>query len=157
MELKEIAAVSGKGGLFRIVQPTRTGVILESLDEAKNRVVANGNDRLSILSEIAIYTTTSEGSTPLSEVFNAVKAQYPGELPVNAKSDANALKSFMLKVLPDYDANRVYQSDIKKLVTWYASLNTLFPELFVSSVKSEEASEVETKPKKKATKTKEAK
>ena len=60
MELKEIASVSGKGGLFKILKPAKGGVILESLDEAKSKLVVGASQRLSVLSEISIYTTTKE-------------------------------------------------------------------------------------------------
>ncbi|MDF2457243.1 MAG: hypothetical protein K0R51_3236 [Cytophagaceae bacterium] len=139
MELREIAAVTGRGGLFKIVQPTRTGVILESIDSNKTRLVANGNDRVSILNEISIYTTDAEGSRPLEAVLHAIKTTFTGDLPVTPKSEPQDLKSFLSKVLPEYDDNRVYVSDIKKLVTWYAILNAAYPELL--SAKKEEKKE----------------
>jgi hypothetical protein len=129
MELKEIAAVSGKSGLFRVLKPTRTGVILESIDEAKAKLVANANNRVSLLNEISIYTTGKESSVPLEEVLKAIHAKHGDTLKVNGKSDTRELVSFMESVLPDYDKEKVYQSDIKKLVTWYATLAQYFPEL----------------------------
>lgn len=139
MELREIAAVTGRGGLFKIVQPTRTGVILESIDSNKTRLVANGNDRVSILNEISIYTTDAEGSRPLEAVLHAIKTTFAGDLPVTPKSEPQDLKAFLGKVLPEYDDNRVYVSDIKKLVTWYTILNAAYPELL--SAKKEEKKE----------------
>ena len=69
MELSDIATLAGKGGLFKILKPTRTGVILESLDEKKTKLVAGTQYRISILEEISIYTTDAEGSKPLKEIF----------------------------------------------------------------------------------------
>jgi hypothetical protein len=129
MELKEIAAITGRGGLYKIVQPTRTGVILESIDSSATRLVANGNDRVSILNEISIYTTDAEGSKPLDQVLKAIKAKFDASIPVTAKSEPAALKSFLSEVLPQYDENRVYPSDIKKLVSWYLILSQAYPEL----------------------------
>jgi hypothetical protein len=142
MTLSDIASVSGKGGLYKVLAPTKSGVILESLDEAKTRLVASSNQRISILSEISIYTSTKEGSTPLLEVFKKIKADFGDDIGVDAESDANELKAFLKSVLPDYDESRVYVSDMKKLVKWYAVLLKLAPEVF------EEKSEkpVETKP-----------
>lgn len=139
MELKEIAAVTGRGGLFKIVQPTRTGVILESIDSSATRLVANGNDRVSILNEISIYTTDADGSRPLEAVLHAIKSMFDGNLPVTPKSDPQELKAFLSKALPEYDDSRVYVSDIKKLITWYTILHAAYPELL--SAKKEEKKE----------------
>jgi len=155
MELKEIAAITGKGGLFKIVQPTRTGVILESIDNAATRLVANGNDRVSILNEISIYTTDAEGSKPLEYVLKAINTKFSASLPVTPKSDPAQLKSFLSDVLPEYDENRVYPSDIKKLVSWYQIILSAYPELIKGKAeaapagKDEAASEVVEKPVKK--------
>lgn len=140
MELKEIAAVTGRGGLYKIVQPTRTGVILESIDSSATRLVANGNDRVSILNEISIYTTDAEGSKPLDHVLKAIKGKFDTDLPVTPKSEPAELRSFLSSVLPEYDENRVYPSDIKKLVSWYLILSKAYPELVSSNP-------VEAKPK----------
>lgn len=76
MEFKEIAAISGKGGLFRITKPTRTGVIVESIDEKNTRMVASAANRISILKEISVYTTTQEGSTPLENVLKKIYEEF---------------------------------------------------------------------------------
>jgi hypothetical protein len=130
MTLSDIASVAGKGGLFKVLAPTKSGVILESLDDAKTRLVASSNQRISILSEISIYTSTKEGSTPLLDVFKKIKADFGNDIGVDAESDANELKAFLKSVLPDYDESRVYVSDMKKLVKWYGVLLKLAPEVF---------------------------
>jgi hypothetical protein len=149
MELREIAAVTGRGGLFKIVQPTRTGVILESIDSNATRLVANGNDRVSILNEISIYTTDADGSKPLETVLHAIKTTFDGNLPVNPKSSNDELRAFMSKALPEYDENRVYVSDIKKLISWYTILHAAYPELL--SEKKEQQKESKKEKTEKAT------
>ncbi|HNN64152.1 MAG TPA: DUF5606 domain-containing protein, partial [Candidatus Obscuribacter sp.] len=86
MELKDIASVSGKGGLFRIVAPSKSGVILESLDEARTKLVASAQHRISVLHEISIYTNNAEGTTPLEDVLKKIYARHAGQLPVTADS-----------------------------------------------------------------------
>ena len=130
MKLTDIASVSGKGGLFRVVSPTKSGVILESLDAAKTKLVASGNQRVSILEEISIYTTTKEGTVPLKQVLVKINKEYGNDLGVDADSDASELKSFLQSVLPEFDQERVYVSDIKKLVKWYGVLMAHVPDVF---------------------------
>lgn len=130
MELSEIASISGKGGLYQVLKPGKSGVLLESLDETKTRIVAGATQRLSLLSEISIYTTTKEGTVALEEVLKKIHADFGTDLGVDANSDASELKSFLKSVLPEYDEDRVYVSDIKKLVKWYGILVTVAPELF---------------------------
>lgn len=143
MELKDIASISGKGGLFKIVSPTKSGVILESLDDAKAKLVASSNQRISVLSEISIYTNTKEGSTPLIEVFQKIKKDFGNDLGVDGESDGAELKAFLKSVLPDFDESRVYVSDIKKLVKWYSIILKQAPEAFESPEKADENTKAE--------------
>jgi Domain of unknown function (DUF5606) len=131
MELSEIASISGKGGLYKVVKPGKTGVLLESLDAAKTKIVAGGSQRMSVLSEISIYTTTKEGTVALQDVLKKINKDFGTDLGVDANSDANELKSFLKSVLPEYDQDRVYVSDIKKLVKWYGILQEYTPEIFI--------------------------
>jgi hypothetical protein len=130
MELSEIASISGKGGLFKVLKPGKSGVLLESLDATKARIVASATQRLSILSEISIYTTTKEGTVALEEVLKKIHKDFKDDLGVDGNSEANELKAFLKSVLPEYDENRVYVSDIKKLVKWYTTLLEQAPEVF---------------------------
>lgn len=141
MTLADIATVSGKGGLFKVVAPTKSGVILESLDPAKTKMVATTSHRLSLLNEISIYTTTKEGNTPLLEVLKKISGDFGDDPGVDANSDADELKAFMKSVLPEYDENRVYTSDIKKLVRWYDIIRTHAPEVLTESSEGEKAAE----------------
>ncbi len=141
MELKEIAAVAGKPGLFRVIKPTRTGVILETLDENKKKLIANANARVSILKEISIYTTGAESSIMLEDVFKIIKDKYDTELPITNKANASELHAFITEIIPDYDEDRVYDSDIKKLISWYNLVTKHAPELLESkAAESEENS-----------------
>lgn len=130
MTLTEIATVSGKGGLFKVIAPTKSGVILESLDESKTKMVATSNHRLSLLNEISIYTTTKEGTAGLEDILLKIHSEFGNDLGVDFSSDATELKAFMKAVLPEYDESRVYVSDIKKLVRWYEAILKYVPELF---------------------------
>lgn len=128
MDLKEIASISGKGGLFKIVKPTRSGVIVESLDDKAARMVATANHRISVLKEISIYTSDAEGSTPLENVLQTIHQEFGDDPGVDNSSSSEELKAFLQHILPEYDRDRVYVSDIKKLVGWYKILLQYAPE-----------------------------
>ncbi|MCX2742843.1 DUF5606 domain-containing protein [Mangrovivirga sp. M17] len=119
MGYTNIAAVAGKGGLFNIVKPTRAGVILETIDDQKKKLVVGGNARVSVLSDISIYTVDAEGSVPVADVFKKIKDEFDDDPGVNSTSDDDELHAFLKHLVPDYDEERVYASDIKKLVSWY--------------------------------------
>ena len=136
MELKDLASVSGKGGLFKIVKPGNTGVLLESLDEAKTKLVASANNKLSLLEEISMYTRTKEGTTPLKDILKKINKEFGGDLGVDANSDADELKAFMKSILPEYDEDRVYVSDIKKLIKWYSIILIHAPEILTEEKES---------------------
>ena len=133
MTLDDIATISGKGGLFKVFKPAKSGVILESLDDAKTKLVATANHRLSILSEISIYTTTKEGTVALIDVLKKIHTSFGNDLGLDAEADASELKSFLKSVLPEYDEARVYVSDIKKLVKWYGAIMKFAPEIITST------------------------
>lgn len=156
MELKDIASVSGKGGLFKILSPTRTGAVLESLDNQKKKMIVGAHSKVSVLSEISIYTTDADGSKPLEEVLKKIHKEFNGDTDLSSSSAPDELKSFLKFILPEYDEARVYVSDIKKLVTWYAILVKEVPEIFEDAKKEpkpkEEKSAAKTEEPKKAPK-----
>src|SRR5258708_14010174 len=133
MEISEIASVSGKGGLYKILKPGKTGVVLESMDATKTKIVAGATHRVSVLNEISIYTTTKEGTVPLIEVLQKINTQFGSDLGVDSESDAKELQAFMKSVLPEFDLQRVYVSDIKKLIKWYGILFKESPEILSPS------------------------
>ncbi len=141
MELKDIASVSGKGGLFKILSPTRTGAVLESLDNQKKKMIVGAHSKVSVLSEISIYTTDADGSKPLEEVLKKIHKEFNGDTDLDSGSAPDELKSFLKFILPEYDEARVYVSDIKKLVSWYAILVKEAPEIFEEAKKEVKAKE----------------
>lgn len=119
VNLKDIASVAGMSGLYRIVSPTRSGVILETLDDKASRIVAQSKHRISLLHEISIYTEDAEVTVPLADVFDRIHQKYGSDLPLTSKATNVELQSFIAAIIPDYDRSRVYVSDIKKIVNWY--------------------------------------
>ena len=117
MSLDKILSISGKPGLFQIVAQTRTGAIVESLID-KKRITVGAHSNISILSEIAIYTLTEE--VPLKDVLNTVKTKSESQpTSISHKASKDDLEEFFFDILPDYDEDRVYPSDIKKIIQWY--------------------------------------
>lgn len=158
IDLRQVAAIAGMSGLYRIVKPTRNGVIVESLSENPTRLVAQARHRMSLLDEISIYTTDEEATVPLAEVMDRIHQKFNGELPLSDKPSDDELKSFMAEVLPEYDEDRVYVSDMKKLANWYTivnqhlDFNAAAGEESDSEEKEETNEEAETKSKAKKTK-----
>lgn len=116
MDLTGIISISGKPGLYKIVSQTRGGLIVESLQDAK-RTAVHGSERVSSLEDISIYTY--EEDLLLSEVFAKMLKASDSKEVLSHKSKTEELKEFLLSVLPNYDQERVYTSDIKKLIQWY--------------------------------------
>ena len=149
MDLKEIASIAGKGGLFRIVKPTRSGVIVESLDGKGSRMVATANHRISVLKEISIYTTDAEGSVPLEGVLHTIFKEFGDDPGIDSNSSPEELKAFLQHVQPNFDRERVYVSDIKKLVSWYKLLLQYAPETLEPQKESETKAEEQENPQEK--------
>lgn len=137
MNFKDIAAVAGKPGLYRIVSPTRSGVVLEALDEKKTKLVAGMSMRVSVLNDISIYTLTEEGAEPLESVMKKINANYQGDTGVDGSATDAELRAFLKSVLPEFDQDRVYVSDIKKLNAWYLLIYKNCPEVFQESTATE--------------------
>ncbi len=117
MSLEKVLSISGKPGLFKLITQTRGGFVAESLID-KKRLSIGVQNNVSVLSEIAIYTLTEE--VPLKEVFKKIKEKENGaETSVKPKESKDKLEEYFFGVLPDYDEDRVYASDIKKVLQWY--------------------------------------
>lgn len=140
MEFKEIATVAGKPGLYKILKPSRSGVILESMDDKKTKLVVGGSHRVSILSEISIYTLTEEGAAPLEDVMRTIEKEFQGDTGLASDADNDEYHAFLKHILPEYDESRVYVSDIKKLISWYKAIRKYEPEL-LQEKKEEETKE----------------
>ncbi|WP_040279859.1 DUF5606 family protein [Psychroserpens damuponensis] len=117
MTLDKILSISGKPGLYKIVTQTRNGFVVESLIDQKKTSV-NIHSNISVLSEIAVYTLTEE--LPLREVLKKIRTkENANQTSISHKDSKDKLEEFFFEVLPDYDEDRVYASDIKKIVQWY--------------------------------------
>lgn len=117
MNLNKILAISGKPGLYHLESQTRTGFLATSLLDGK-RISVGIRNNVSLLSEIAIYTLEKE--VPLSEVFKNIKEkENNGQTSVSHKASGAELEEYFFSVLPNYDEDRVYASDIKKVLQWY--------------------------------------
>jgi hypothetical protein len=118
-DLTEILAISGKGGLFRMITQAKNSIIVESLLE-KKRFPVHSTEAVSSLEEISIFTETED--LPLKDVFKRIYDKTGGEKTISHKASAKELKEFMEEIVPEYDEERVYVSDIKKVVKWYNHL-----------------------------------
>lgn len=118
--LKKILSISGKQGLFRLVNQGKNMLIVESLLNGK-RTPAYAHDKIISLGDIAIYTV--ENDVPLADVFEAVKEKNEGKhVDVKALGDDEAVRAYFKEILPDFDEERVYTTDIKKVFNWYNQL-----------------------------------
>jgi hypothetical protein len=117
MTLDKILSISGKPGLYKILTQTRNGFVVESLINQK-KVSVNIHSNISVLSEIAVYTLTEE--LPLREVLKKIRDKEVSEqTSISHKDSKDKLEEYFFEVLPDYDEDRVYASDIKKIIQWY--------------------------------------
>jgi L-lactate utilization protein LutC len=133
MELKGILAISGKPGLFKMLSQGKNNIIVEGLDDNK-RFPVYAAHQISALEEISIYTETED--VPLVDVFKGIFDATGGKEAISHKSSKNQLEELFEKALPEYDRERVYISDIKKVIQWY---NILFRNgLMVFDEKTEE-------------------
>jgi len=119
MNLEKILAISGKPGLYVLKVQTRTGFVAESLADGK-KITVNLKSNVSLLSEISVYTY--EGEKPLKEVMSAIAAKENNGAAISHKEDNATLAAYFKEILPNYDEERVYASDIKKILNWYNTL-----------------------------------
>ena len=121
MSLDKILSIGGKPGLYKLLTQTRTGFVAESLVD-KKRISVGLQNNVSVLSEIAIYTLDEE--LPLREVFTKIQLKEKGgKTSVGHKDDKLKLEEYFFELVPDYDEDRVYPSDIKKVIQWYNLLH----------------------------------
>lgn len=146
MSLEKVLSISGKPGLYKLKTQTRTGFLAESLLDGKT-INVSGRHNVSLLSEIAIYTLTEE--VPLRKVFQKISVKEEGKEAINHKASKEELEEYFFGIMPDYDEDRVYASDIKKVVQWYNLLvkngMTDFSEAKEANAESENSSEKLTK------------
>ena len=141
MELKDVVSVTGLPGLHKILGQNKNGLVLEALADGK-KFSTNLRQRVSILSDISMFT--DEGEVKLAQVIHQIKElEDAGTTIPNSKLDNDEAKSLMAQVLPNYDRERVYPSDMKKLFTWYHLLKSSLD--FDSLLKEEEAGSEDNK------------
>ena len=140
MNLEKILAISGKPGLYVLKVQTRTGFVAESLIDGK-KITVNLKSNVSLLSEISIYTY--EGEKPLTEVMQIIAKKEKNGQAISHKEDNAALTAYFKEILPDFDEERVYPSDIKKVLNWY---NTLQAKGLVTDLAPAPAETVEKAP-----------
>lgn len=133
MGLDKILAISGKPGLYELTAQTRGGFVATSMLDGK-KIAVNMRHNVSILSEIAIYTYTEE--IPLGEIFQKIKEKEDGGSAISHKSSKKELEDYFSEILPDYDEDRVYASDMKKIFQWY---NILIENGFTDFSKEEDS------------------
>ena len=116
MTLEKLIVVTGKPGIFKISNQTNAGLLVENLTDNKKFPIHNIHN-VSSLNDIAIYTYEDE--VPLREVFKSIHKKEAGKKTISHKEDKKILTNFFSEVLPNYDEERVYPSNIKKVVQWY--------------------------------------
>ena len=138
MNLKDIVAITGKPGLYKIVSQANRGYIVEQINGDGKRLMTKPTDRIAGLHDITLYTNS--GDALLRDVFKEMDKN-ADKIPADLKK-GEELKSFFEVVLPDYDRERVYTSDMKKVVKWYQEVKDL-PEYSEPDPVEEEDSETE--------------
>jgi Domain of unknown function (DUF5606) len=121
MNLEKILAISGKPGLYALKVQTRTGFVAESLLDGK-KITVGLRSNVSLLSEVSMYTYTDE--KPLVEVMRAIAIKEKNAAVPQFKDDKDKTLAYFVEILPDYDKERVYLSDIKKVISWYNILQS---------------------------------
>jgi len=116
MDLSKVLSIAGKPGLFQRVSNTKNGVLVESLIDGK-RIPAFSHERISSLEEISVFTQIED--VPLKQIFHSMYNITNQQQALSHKSNTNELVAFFESVLPTYDRERVYASDIKKMIQWY--------------------------------------
>ena len=149
MNLESIISVTGKPGLYKVLSQIKNGLVVESIVDGKKMPI-HATDKVSALSDISIYT--NDGDMPLADIFEVIFKKTEGKVAVNHKANAAELKNFMAEVVPNYDEDRVYNSDLKKLFQWFNMLvekGLLVPAS--EAAETSESAKKEVKPVKKAT------
>lgn len=135
MDFTTILSVSGKPGLYKVVSQSKNGLIVESLSDNK-RMPVYSTHKVSSLSDISIYTYDED--KPLKDILKNIFRYTEGKETISPNSSADELTAYMRKLIPDYDENRVYNSDIKKLFKWY---NLLLAAGFFDNIEEDEKEE----------------
>ena len=120
MDLSTILSITGKPGLFKLISQTKNGALVESLLDSR-RYPAFAHEKISSLEDISIFTTDDDIS--LKEVFQKIYEKENGGDCIDNKAPEQEIRAYMEQILPNYDRERVYLSDMRKLFSWYKILN----------------------------------
>jgi hypothetical protein len=142
MEFSKIISVTGKPGLFQVVSQSKNAIIVESLLDQK-RLAVNATQNVSLLENIAIYTYEEE--VPLLTVFKTMFEKSEGKEAISHKESGKKLTAYFSEILPDYDDERVYTSNIKKVIQWFNLLVNSGMDFSAIEESSETESEANTK------------
>lgn len=141
MDLNEIISISGRPGLFKVVAQGKNSVIIESIVD-KKRIAAHASDRISAIGDISIYT--SDEDVKLIDVFEKFNDKYEGKAGPSHKEELSKLEELLGEILPNYDRERVYKSDVRKIFQWY----NILINAGITIVEKKEKSEEKEAPKK---------
>jgi hypothetical protein len=120
MLLKDILAISGEPGLFKFLAQGKNAIIVEHIETGK-RSSAYSSAKISSLEDISVFTESED--LPLGKVFDKIFEKEAGGLAIDSKSDSEILRSYFQEIIPDYSKERVYMSDIRKIILWYNLLH----------------------------------
>ena len=144
--IKDVVAITGSPGLYQILKADDKAIVIESMDNKKRRQLVKGNMMVTKLVDVSIYT--EDDSEPLVNVLTSVKEKYGSDLPVSKKSSNDELMDFLREVLPTLDDEKVYPSNVKKLISWYKILEEFEVDLTIEEEEEEASSEEKTEEKK---------
>lgn len=121
IDLTGIIAISGQAGLFKVIAQSKNGIIVEALAD-KKRTTISSTSKVSSLEDISMFTTGDD--KPVSEIMKSIFDKEKGGVAVDAKSDDKTITTYFASILPEYDKDRVYVSNMRKLFSWYNILQT---------------------------------
>ncbi len=122
MRLKDIVSITGKSGLYKILSNTHKGIVVESLDEKKSKFMVEANFQVAVLGDITIYTKDGT-DLYLKDIFKKIREKDGDKTSVSHKGKPAELRAYFQEAAPNHDEDRVYPSDIKKIVQWYNILS----------------------------------
>lgn len=139
MFLKDIISVRGTSGLFKLLKVTRGGLLLETIDKEKKKLIKNINfSKATPLDNIAIYSKSGANAIPIQEVFTNINKNKKLLEKINSKSSPKDIKDFMEKVLPEYDEDKLPPSQVLKIISWYKIISEFIPDFLKKSDKKAE-------------------
>lgn len=122
MDLKDIVSITGKSGLYLVKAKTPKGIVVESIDENKRKFMVSSNFQVAFLEEITVFSRADD-DLYLGDIFSKIKEVDGKETRIGPKASSRDLMEYFREIAPDHDEERVYPSDVKKIIKWYNLLN----------------------------------